>query len=182
KTGVLKYHNQGQYWTDGQCRGFAATVFDEIFENDTGAYIGRGWWGYYSNDNMGFGLSESQLNSHKIKTVGRVSETGLPALGGNRYPYQVNKSYTTGFYNNLRALFQKAKVGDFVQMARRHTGNSSHYCGLPHSAIIESISSNGVRFFEANVTKDRVYSKDYTWNDLANKNIGFTIYEPINYK
>ncbi len=183
KSGVLSYHPQGQYWTDGECRGFATTVFDEIFENDTGAHMLRTNWRYkYSGDNMGFGVAESELNSCGIKTVGRVSETGLPPLGGHRYPYQVNKTPTSGFYNNLKVLFQKAKVGDFVQMSRRKYGNSEESCGLPHSAIIERIYSYGVRFFEANVTKDRVFSKDYTWNDLAYSNIGFTIYEPINYK
>ena len=77
--------------------------------------------------------------------------------------------------NRIKALFSSARPGDFVQI-RRH---SNH----PHSAILYSVSSTGVKFLEANTdSKNGIFLNYYTWADLAKSNQAMTVYTASNYK
>lgn len=83
----------------------------------------------------------------------------------------------------VKNLFMCAKVGAFVQMGRRYTLNSSRTAPGPHSAIIYSIQSDGVEFYEANTDgKNTIKINKYTWSALADKNKGFTLYLPNSYR
>lgn len=82
----------------------------------------------------------------------------------------------------VKAFFMKAKPGAFVQMGRRYSLNSSKSAPAPHSAIIHSMYSDGVHFYEANTDgKNTIKVTWYSWWALADKNKGFTIYMPNKY-
>ena len=91
-------------------------------------------------------------------------------------------NFSSNDTNAVKNLFNKAKVGAFVQMGRRHSLNSTKTAPSPHSAIVYSINDSGVQFFEANTDgKNTIRVNTYTWAQLADKNKGFTIYLPNNY-
>ena len=141
-----------KYTGSGQCRGFANKVYLATFKGVQ--YISG-----YTNSNYG---AASFSGSHE---VGRLFNFGTGATG------------------DIKALFAKARPGDFVQMGRRYTLNSTRTAPSPHSAIIYSISDSGVQFYEANTDgKNTIKVNSYSWSDLANKNKGFTIYEPNSYE
>ena len=76
--------------------------------------------------------------------------------------------------SNAKKLFTRARTGDFVQMRRDHSGS--------HSAIVYSVSSEGITFYEANLDgKNTIYKKTYTWNDLCDKNAAMSLYTAKNY-
>ena len=76
--------------------------------------------------------------------------------------------------NNIKALFLKARPGDFVQIRRRHGGS--------HSAIVYSVTSNGVTFQEANLDgRNTIYRKRYTWSNLCSSNSAMSVYTASNY-
>lgn len=85
-----------------------------------------------------------------------------------------------GYYSSItssqaQSLFSKARPGDFVQMRRKSSGGS-------HSAIVYSVSSSGITFFEANTDgKNTVMKNTYTWSQLASKNSGMSLYTASNY-
>ena len=85
-----------------------------------------------------------------------------------------------GYYSNIsatqaRSLFSKARPGDFVQMRRRSTGGS-------HRAIVYSVSSGGITFFEANTDgRNTVRKTYYTWAQLSSGNVGMSLYTASNY-
>lgn len=75
---------------------------------------------------------------------------------------------------NTKQLFSQARPGDFVQIRRTHGGS--------HSAIVYSVSSSGITFYEANIDgKNGIYKKDYTWSDLCAKNSAMSLYTAKNY-
>ena len=86
-----------------------------------------------------------------------------------------------GYYSNITAaqaksLFSRARPGDFVQMRRRSTGGS-------HSAIVYSVSSSGITFFEANTDRCNTVKKIvYSWADLASRNSGMSLYTASSYR
>lgn len=83
-------------------------------------------------------------------------------------------SVTTMNNNNIKALFLKARPGDFVQIRRRHTGS--------HSAIVYSVTSSGVTFLEANLDgKNTIYRRSYTWSALCSSNLAMSVYTASNY-
>jgi len=148
---VNGYRIGTKYTGSGQCRGFANKVYLATFQGVQ--YISG-----YTNSNYG---ATSFSGSHE---VGRLF------------------NFSTGAAAEVKALFMKARPGAFVQMGRRYTLNSNKTAPSPHSAIIYSISDNGVQFYEANTDgKNTIKVNSYSWSDLANKNKGFTIYEPNNY-
>ena len=148
---VNGYRIGTKYTGSGQCRGFANKVYLATFQGVQ--YISG-----YANSNFG---AASFAGSHE---VGRLF------------------NFSTGATAEVKALFMKARPGAFVQMGRRYTLNSNKTAPSPHSAIIYSISDNCVQFYEANTDgKNTIKVNFYNWSDLANKNKGFTIYEPNNY-
>lgn len=76
--------------------------------------------------------------------------------------------------NNIKALFLKARPGDFVQIRRSHGGS--------HSAIVYSVTGSGVTFQEANLDgRNTIYRKSYTWSDLCSSNSAMSVYTASNY-
>lgn len=75
--------------------------------------------------------------------------------------------------SNAKSLFAKARPGDFVQMRRKHTGS--------HSAIVYSVSSSGVTFYESNLDgANGIVVRTYTWRALANDNASMSVYTAKN--
>lgn len=150
--GINGYALNHRYTGSGQCRGFANKVYQALFNV---SYISG-----YTNDNYG-----------------AASYSGSYVVGSLK-----NIAFAPSSLTAIKELFLKAKPGAFVQMGRRHSLNSSKTAPAPHSAIIESFSGTGVRFYEANTDgKNTIKSTYYSWADLLNKNKGFTIYLPNNY-
>lgn len=97
----------------------------------------------------------------------------------------VGKLFNHGNKNTsaVQNLFRNAKPGSFIQMGRRYSLNSTKTAPSPHSAILYSVSSSGCEFYEANTdNKNTIKINYYSWATLADKNKGFTIYEPNNYR
>lgn len=145
------YRMGTRYTGSGQCRGFANMVYLATFQGVQ--YISG-----YTNSNYS---AASIAGSHEI---GRLFNFGV------------------GSTNEVKALFMKARPGAFVQMGRRYTLNSTRTAPSPHSAILYSVSDTGVQFYEANTDgKNTIKVNTYSWAELAQKNKGFTIYEPNSY-
>lgn len=137
----------------GQCYGFADNVYKRLFG-------GRGMSGYTSHN---FGVA----NYPGSKIVGAI--------------------WNQAESNNARVVggefVGKAKPGCFVQMGRRYSLNSSKTAAAPHSAIVYSVSNTGVTLYEANTdNRNTIMKNTYSWATFANRNKGFTIYCPVNYK
>ncbi|MBR2142287.1 SH3 domain-containing protein [Anaerovibrio sp.] len=149
--GANGYKMGTKYTGSGQCRGFANMVYLATFQGVQ--YISG-----YTNSNYS---AASIAGSHE---VGHLFNFG------------------TGATAEVKALFMKARPGAFVQMGRRYTLNSTRTAPSPHSAILYSVSDGGVQFYEANTDgKNTIKVNTYSWAELAQKNKGFTIYEPNNY-
>lgn len=83
-------------------------------------------------------------------------------------------SVTSMSTSSVKTLFSKARPGDFVQMRRKHTGS--------HSAIIYSVASTGVTFYEANIDgKNGIVKKTYTWSELCRANAAMSLYTAKKY-
>ncbi len=102
---------------------------------------------------------------------------------GKPYNYLLNSTggmTRVGYYSNItssqaKSLFSKARPGDFVQMRRRSKGGS-------HSAIVYSVSSGGITFFEANTDNCNTVKKQYyTWAQLSSRNVGMSLYTASSY-
>lgn len=89
--------------------------------------------------------------------------------------YKLAGSATSLTASKAQNLFSGARPGDFIQIRRRHNGS--------HSAIVYSVSSSGVTFFEANLDgRNTVTLRTYSWNDLANSNYGMARYTATDYR
>lgn len=76
--------------------------------------------------------------------------------------------------DDFKKLFLKGQPGDFVQMRRSHGGS--------HSAILYSVNSKGVVFYEANINGNNgIVKKSYTWAELNKKNEAMSLYSSKNY-
>ena len=119
---------------------------------------------------------------------------GLSGISGySDYNYAAGSypgSYVAGQLRNfgsndtgaVQQLFSNVQPGAMVQMGRRGRLNSTGTAAAPHTAIVYGVNSNGVEFYEANVSgKNQVNVKFYSWAELAKKNEGFTVYMPENY-
>lgn len=148
-----------------------------------------GWNGFRLNAKY-IGKGECRGFAKKVYKslfyVGDVTGYTSDNFGASSYP----SSYIVGSVRNfdsndiasVRNLFNKAKPGAFVQMGRRGKLNNSGTAAAPHSAILVSVDGNGVIFYEANADGKRTIQRNYyTWNQLAEKNKGFTIYLPNSY-
>ena len=157
---VLKLANQGgnsfqkgtKYTGSGQCRGFANKVYNRLF--------GLQGISGYTNSNYG---AANYPNSHVVGQLFNFSE---------------------GDANAVKNLFWNVKPGAIIQMGRRHRLNNKKNAPAPHTAIFAGATSNGsgCYFYEANTDgKNTIMFNFYTWAQLADKNKGFTVYEPNNY-
>lgn len=73
----------------------------------------------------------------------------------------------------MKNLFQGARAGDFVQILRSHGGS--------HSAVVYSVTANGVTMLEANMDgANGVEWNTYTWAQLC-KNAGISVYTCASY-
>ena len=76
--------------------------------------------------------------------------------------------------SSAKSIFSGARPGDFVQIRRKHTGS--------HSAIVYSVSSDGVTFIEANMDgRNTVSKRYYTWANLSSSNAGMSVYTATSY-
>ena len=141
-----------KYRGTSNCRGFANKVYTYLFPGVEGLED-------YTSDNFG---AKTYRGSRIVST--------LSGFGKN----------DTG---KVKAFFYNAKPGYFIQMARRYTLNSKRDAGFPHSAIIGEVNENGCYFYQANVPNNNIIGyKHYTWADLADHNIGYTLYSPNDYR
>jgi len=148
---ISGYRMGTRYNGDGQCRGFANKVYLATFPGVS--YISG-----YANRNYS---ASSFSGSYEA---------------GRLFNFSSNDTAS------VKRLFQSVKIGAFVQMGRRGKLNSTGTAQAPHSAIVYNIMEDGVQFFEANTDgKNTIKVGTYSWQDLANKNQGFTIYMPNNY-
>lgn len=103
----------GQFYNE-QCKGFAKSVHMKLFGYNIGSTKSK------PNNYL------INIDSSKTKFIGSIKN--------------MNSKNATD--DKVKALFSKARPGDFVQMRRTHTGS--------HSAIVYSVSSTGITFYEAN--------------------------------
>lgn len=104
--------------------------------------------------------TQSKPNNHLLNSKSGMSRVGY---------------YSDITTNQAKSLFSKARPGDFVQMRRRSSGGS-------HSAIVYSVSSSGITFFEANTDgRNTVMKNTYTWAQLSSRNRGMSLYTASNY-
>ena len=140
-----------RYDGNGQCRGFANRVYERLF----GLSISG-----YANNNY------EAANTDGSHIVGRLYD------------------FADWDTDAVRNLFWDVKPGAIIQMGRRHSKNSSGTAPRPHTAIFFYAASDGsgCAFYEANADgRNTIHVNFYSWTDLANRNSGFTVYEPNNY-
>ena len=140
-----------RYDGNGQCRGFANRVYERLF--------GLSISGYANNNYEASNIDGSHI-------VGRLYD------------------FADWDTDAVRNLFWDVKPGAIIQMGRRHSKNSSGTAPRPHTAIFFYAASDGsgCAFYEANADgRNTIQVNFYSWADLANKNSGFTVYEPNNY-
>ncbi len=110
----------------------------------------------------------------------KVTPGSTQSSPSNYLLYDVNGMYRVGYVNNMsednvRNLFSSARPGDFVQIRRSHGG--------PHSAIVYSVTSEGVTFLEANLDdRNTVFLRTYTWSQLCKKNAAMSVYTASDYR
>ena len=141
-----------KYTGSGECRGFANRVYNQLF-GLSGLYD-------YTNNNYG---AQSFPGSHIVGQLHNFSSNDI---------------------NAVKNLFWNVKPGAIIQMGRRHRLNSKGNAQAPHTAIFfyAKGDGSGCVFYEANTKGDNIIRVNpYTWAELADKNIGFTVYEPDNY-
>ena len=141
-----------RYQGSGQCRGFANKVYNRLF--------GLQGISGYSNSNYG---ARDFPGSHVVGQLFNFAE---------------------GDANAVKNLFWNVKPGAIIQMGRRHRLNSKGNAPAPHTAIFYGATSSGsgCYFYEANTDgNNTIMFNFYSWGDLANRNKGFTVYEPDNY-
>lgn len=106
------------------------------------------------------GSTQSKPNNYLLSSVNGIYKVG---------------SVTTMNETNIRNLFANARPGDFVQMRRTHSGS--------HSAIVYSVTNDGVTFLEANLdNKNTVSLNTYTWAQLCSKNAAMSVYTASDYR
>ncbi|MGM9594361.1 MAG: hypothetical protein ACI3U8_08395 [Candidatus Onthomonas sp.] len=144
------------------------------YNSDTVLQVGKTFVGYRENEQckgyakdvfeLCFGITpgstQAKPNNHLLNSTSGMTKVG---------------SVTSMTNSNVKALFSKARPGDFVQIRRSHGGS--------HSAIVYSVSSDGVTFLEANLDgKNTIYKKTYTWSSLCSSNAKMSVYTATNYK
>ena len=108
---------------------------------------------------FGINVGSTQGNNYMLNLVNGVSLVG---------------TVTDMNEQNVRALFRKAHIGDFVQMRRTHGG--------PHSMILYNCTEDGINVLEANTDgKNTISNSFYSWSDLCAKNNAMSVYTATNY-
>lgn len=139
----------------------------------------------YSGDGECRGFA-NKVYQHTFKNVNYISGYSSNNYAASSYSgsYVAGKLYdfSANDVSAVKNLFLNIKPGAFIQMGRRYTMNKSKTAPGPHSAILYSVQSDGVKFFEANAGgTGRIEVNTYTWSQLADRNKGFTIYLPNSY-
>ncbi len=140
-----------RYNGSGECRGFANKVYQRLF----GLTISG-----YTNNNYGV------ENYSGSRVVGQLFD------------------FSSNDAEAVKNLFWNVKPGAIVQMGRRYKLNSKGNAPKPHTAIFfyAANDGSGCTFYEANADgRNTIQVNNYTWAQLADRNKGFTVYEPINY-
>ena len=135
----------GTYWREyyygaTQCKGFADMIADKLYGLTGGP-------GPYSDSRYYLPNAESR----GYKKIGILAP-------GDCTP------------ENLRALFRKARPGDYVQCVR--------YTGTQHSLIVADVHTTGVTFFDCNLKGSYLCaSYFYDWEEIASVfTRGFSLY------
>lgn len=105
-------------------------------------------------------------------------------FGATTYTGSYKVGRLTGFGTNeaekVKAFFASAKPGYFIQMGARERTKKGD--PKPHSAIFAGFYQGGCYFYEANVPSGNIIGLNpYTWEKLAMRKLGFTMYAPNNY-
>ena len=152
KKGGSNFQEGTKYTGGGECRGFANRVYNRLF--------GLSGLSDYTNNNYG---ARSFPGSHIVGQLHNFSASDA---------------------NAVKNLFWNVKPGAIIQMGRRHRLNSTKNAPKPHTAIFFYALSDGsgCNFYEANADgRNTIQVNFYSWADLADRNKGFTVYEPDNY-
>lgn len=198
-----------RYWTDsGQARERyvnkgavrkAGEKEEPVNNNDAVAekVKNRIWWmksnlNGYKDGSKYTGSGECRGFANNVYTylfpgVSKISGYTGDNFGATYYNGSKVVARLTGFGANdsaaVKAFFNKAKPGYFIQMGRRYSLNSKKDAAKPHSAILASVTANGCYFYEANAdNKNTIKYNWYTWGQLADRNRGYTLYAPNNYQ
>ena len=152
KKGGSNFQEGTRYTGSGECRGFANRVYNRLF--------GLSGISGYTGSNYG---ASSFPGSHIVGQLHNFSASDV---------------------NAVKNLFWNVKPGAIIQMGRRHRLNSTKNAPKPHTAIFFYALSDGsgCNFYEANADgRNTIQVNFYSWADLADRNKGFTVYEPDNY-
>lgn len=121
------------------------------------------------------GFANMIFNELFAVSVGSTTSSKFAVNSDPKYVFCVGtiKNITA---NDVRTLFDEAKIGDFVQMKRR--GRTT-----PHSAIIYELDNGGVKFYEANMDgMNGIQTEYYSWEKLAAANDSMSVYEAVDYR
>ena len=134
------------YYGATQCKGFADMIADKLY-----GLIGGP--GPYSDNRYYLPNAESR----GYKSIGILTPGACTA-------------------ENLRALFLKARPGDYIQCVR--------YTGTQHSLIVADVHTNGVTFFDCNLKGSYLCaSYFYDWEEIASVfTRGFSLYRYSGYQ
>lgn len=128
-----------------QCKGFSKSIHLKLF-------------GY------NIGSTCSKPNNYKIN----YSSSNTKLVGSLTSLSSKNNS-------TIRALFDGARAGDFIQVRRTHSGS--------HSMIYLYSDSNSVTVYECNVDgKNGIIKKTYNWSAFRSANQAVSVYTAKNYK
>lgn len=155
----------------GECFGFANNVYNKLFGLQMNYnHLNDGKWSSQYRGNTGFYPEPS--HSRIIGSIRNRKEAE-----SSNYAQLIKAEFRKAYPNN-------AKSGSFVQMAINNSSKlNSKGEPRPHSAIIYQVNNNGVKLYDANSDNNlTVKLRTLTWRDFARQYVGFTIYEPKNYK
>lgn len=132
-------------YSSEQCKGFAKSIFESLF-------------GY------NIGSTKAKPYNYQISISSNTT-----SLAGSL----TNLSYVSN--DSIRALFSKARPGDFVQIRRIRGGS--------HSAIYLSSDIDTVTVFECNVDgRNTIQIAKYSWSKFRSTNSAVSIYTAKDYR
>jgi len=147
--------------TSGEKKYNANTVMS-VGSRFTGTNSDQECKGYARNVfQMCFGINPNQTADNNYELLETAGMTHIDTISCNDS-------------DDIQEMFAEARPGDFVQIRRAK--------GTPHSAIVYSVSSDGVEFLEANVDRNNgIKIEEYTWEALK-KNAKMSLYTATEYK
>ena len=132
-------------YSSQQCKGFARTVHSILFGYDIGSTKSK-------PNNY-----QININSSTTSLVGSLTELS-------------KKSDSM-----VRNLFAAARIGDFIQVRRQHSGS--------HSMIFLSSDANGVRVYECNVDgRNGIRVATISWSQFRSSNAAVSVYTARDYR